>query len=176
MKCAMCIPQCPFTCYCVYSTFSLFVSVFVSCFVSFLIRLVLLLNLHSLSLWVILSGSHIESGLCIVKMRSERVRCIQIDIDFSSYMVHILFYFDWSLSRFMQPYLLLWLIRYFSGEEGYSETFAWFCACGIGVISLMRTYLHNLVKWMGDQLSMKMRIASCALIYRKVRCLVYISS
>ncbi|XP_050726965.1 ATP-binding cassette sub-family C member 4-like [Eriocheir sinensis] len=68
----------------------------------------------------------------------------------------------------MQPYLLLWFIRYFSGEEGYSETFGWLCACGIGAISFMKVTLLNLKNWMEDQLAMKMKIASCALVYRKV--------
>lgn len=78
------------------------------------------------------------------------------------------------ICRVLQPYLLLWLIQYFAGQKSYTKSVAWLCAGGIGVVSYLTTFVLHLGYWTSEQLGMKMKLASCALLFRKVRYFFYI--
>ncbi|XP_071552963.1 ATP-binding cassette sub-family C member 4-like isoform X4 [Panulirus ornatus] len=75
--------------------------------------------------------------------------------------------FEECVLRIGQPLCLGNLIRYFSGEEGYTNMDGWLYSTGLVMGSLLYIFSHHPFFWGTQHIGMQIRIGSCAMIYRK---------
>lgn len=70
--------------------------------------------------------------------------------------------------RNLPPVMLGLLIRYFNGEDGFSAPWqGWLFATGV-LLPPVHSFLHHQALWQMVKVAMDIRVASCALVYRKV--------
>ena len=87
---------------------------------------------------------------------------------FLSFGVYILL--DELFLRIFPPFLMSWLIRYFS-SKGHSDI-TYFQACGYGagivLITALSITIQNQYSFISSHIGMRLRVAHSSLIYRKV--------
>ncbi|XP_069987945.1 ATP-binding cassette sub-family C member 4 isoform X1 [Penaeus vannamei] len=81
--------------------------------------------------------------------------------------VGLLAAFEECVLRIGQPLCLGGLIRYFNGEPGYTTVDGWLFSTGVVMGSLLYIFSHHPFFWGIQHSGMQIRVASCALIYRK---------
>ncbi|KAK8736319.1 hypothetical protein OTU49_004939, partial [Cherax quadricarinatus] len=75
--------------------------------------------------------------------------------------------FEECVLRIGQPLCLGGLIRYFNREEGYTTLDGWLFSAGVVMASVLYIFAHHPFFWGIQHSGMQIRVASCAMIYRK---------
>nr|XP_045582319.1 ATP-binding cassette sub-family C member 4-like isoform X3 [Procambarus clarkii] len=75
--------------------------------------------------------------------------------------------FEECVLRIGQPLCLGGLIRYFGGEEGYTALDGWLFSTGVVMGSVLYIFSHHPFFFGIQHSGMQIRVASCAMIYRK---------
>ena len=74
-------------------------------------------------------------------------------------------------TKVVQPLLLGGLIRYFTPNTTTSRTEAWMYAMGVAFCAIVLAISHHPYFFAVQRIGMRMRIACCSLMYKKVRLL-----
>jgi ATP-binding cassette subfamily C (CFTR/MRP) protein 4 len=72
-------------------------------------------------------------------------------------------------TKVLQPVLLGGLIRYFTGDGEVPLLHAYLYALGVSVCAVIIAIVHHPYFFLVTRMGMWLRIASCSMIYKKVR-------
>ncbi|KAH6939777.1 hypothetical protein HPB50_021581 [Hyalomma asiaticum] len=68
----------------------------------------------------------------------------------------------------MQPVMLGWVVRYFAHPESITKTEFYLSAAGVSILGGMHIFTHHPYFFNMQRMGMRIRIACCSLVYRKV--------